>query len=215
MENINNKIDNLLQIRQDSMVNYAKSTKELIDIGVKIKNKETDDITLPISFEQYLDQYNVSSLEFEWEVMYKDGTILKQFNGKVETLFNQINQEQLKSVSFISNFNWPSEAGKNPRIIAKLNWETGLFEFTNGFVPQEVRAEVCMNPLAGNKKLIIVTRKSFKFSKGEIDDRYKEFFPFFDELFYFNRFILGYEVPNVGKKTIIISPNGTILNFKN
>jgi len=213
MDNINKKIDELLQIRQDAMVNYARSTSSLIDLGVKIKNKETDDTTLPASFEPFLDKYNISNLEFEWEVRYKDGSVLRQFEGTDERKFSQINLEKIESVSFISNFNWPSEAGTDPRIIVTLDWETGLFTFRNGFASQDVRAVACMNPLEGEKKLILFAKKRFSSSSGEINDQYREFFPFEDEIFYYNRFILGYET-NSGIKALIISPNGNIDIFE-
>jgi len=213
MENINKKIDELLKTRQDAMVNYARSTSDLIDMGVKIKNKETEDTTLPASFQNYLDKYNISNLEFEWEAKYKDGSVLRQFEGEEQRNFSHINQENLASISFISNFNWPSEAGRDPRVIIRLNWETGLFEFSNGFASQDVRTKSCMNPLTGNKKLILFTRKRFSASNGEINDQYKEFFPFEDEVFYYNRFILGYET-EAGMKALIISPNGSIEIFE-
>jgi len=211
--NINEKIDNLLKIRQDAMFNYARSTNDLIDLGVKIKNKEDENITLPASFSKYLEKYNISNLEFEWEVKYKDGSVLRQFEGTEQRNFSHIDQERLASISFISNFDWPSEAGQDPRIIVRLNWETGLFEFQNGFASQDVRATACMNPLEGEKKLILFSRKRFSSSNGEINDQYKEFFPFEDEVFYYNRFILGYETKS-GTKALIIDPNGNIAIFE-
>jgi hypothetical protein len=213
MDKINEKIDSLLKIRQDAMFNYARSTSELIDLGVKIKNKETDDTIVPVSFEQYLDKYNISNLEFEWEAKYKDGSVLRQFEGEEQRNFSHIDQERLASISFISNFNWPSEEGRDPRIIVRLNWETGLFEFQNGFISQDVRSVACMNPLEGEKKLILFSRKRFSSSNGEINNQYKEFFPFEDEVFYYNRFILGYET-KTGTKALIINPNGNIEIFE-
>jgi len=213
MDNLNVKIDSLLKTRQDAMFNYARSTSELIDLGVKIKNKETDDTTVPMSFEPYLEKYNISNLEFEWEAKYKDGSILRQFEGEEQRNFSHIDQERLASISFISNFNWPSEEGRDPRIIIRLNWETGLFEFQNGFINQDTRAYACMEPLAGNKKLILFTRKRFSSSAGEINDQYKEFFPFEDEVFYYNRFVIGYETEN-GMKALIVMPNGNIEKFE-
>ncbi len=214
MDTINKKIDELLNIRQNAMVNYARSTNDLIDLGVKIKDKKTDSVTLPSSFAKYLDKYNISNLEFEWEVKYKDGSILKQFEGEEQRNFSHIDQERIESISFISNFDWPSEADKDPRIIARLNWNTGLFEFQNGFISQDVKTIACMNPIPGNKKLILFARKRFSASNGEINEQYKEFFHFEDEVFYYNRFILGYETEN-GMKAIIIGPNGKINIFKN
>jgi len=215
MDNINNEIDKLLNIRQKGIINYAISTKELINLGVKIKNKETNNITLPTSFEKYLDKYNISNLEFEWEAYYKNGSIIRQFEGKKEINWKNINQNELSSISLISNFNWPSEKGVDSRIIVKLNFETGLFEFINGFISQEVRTEACTNPLLGNKKLILKVKHRVSDSNGELDDQYKDFFPFENETFFYNRFILGYEVDGIGEKSVIINPDGKILNFNN
>ena len=156
--NINKKLDELLNTRNKAMVDYARSTNELIDLGVKIKDRSSENITLPVSFQKYLDKYTISNVEFEWEVEYTDGKILKQFEGEEKRNFSHINKEKLKKISFISNFDWPSES-KETRVIASLNWDTGLFEFHNGFVSQDVRAEACMNPLQGKKKLILFTRK--------------------------------------------------------
>lgn len=215
MENPNDKIDRLMNTRQAATYDYARSTAELVEMGVKIGDKETGEVSLPKNFEPYLDKYNISNLEFEWEVVYKDGgKILRQFEDGQERTIKDIDQSKISKIAFISNFNCPTE-NTQKQVIAILNWETGIFEFLNGFVSQDTRAIACLDPIPGEKKLILKTKKRFSASNGEIEGRYKDFFPFQSEFFYYNRFILGYEVSGVGKKMIIINPDGTILNFIN
>jgi len=210
----NNKIDELLQIRQDGIINYCKSTEALIKMGVKIGKKENNDMTVPVSFQPYIDKYNRSNLEFEWKATYLDNTIINQFEGDSEHHFGHIDQTKLKSIDLISNFTWPTD-NEEKRIIIKLNWETGLFEITNGFTPQPVKEIIHMYPLQGEKKLILKTRKRVSMSQGDINPKYKEFFPMSDEFFFYNRFILGYQVANGDKKVIIVEPSGTIGIFDN
>ncbi len=214
MENPNEKIDRLLNIRQAATYDYARSTAELVEMGVKIGDKETGEVSLPKNFEPYLSNYNVSNSEFEWEVVYKNGKIIRQFEDGKERTISDIDQKNILKIAFISNFNWPTENSEK-RVIAALDWETGLFQFHNGFVPQETRAIACLDPIPGEKKLILKTKHRFSASNGEIEDKYKDFFPFQSEFFYYNRFILGYEVSGVGKKMIIINPDGIISNFIN
>jgi len=213
MESINKRIDALLKIRQEGMYNYSKCTRELIDMGVKIGHKNTGDLTIPGVFEPYLEKYNKSNMEFEWEVMDKDGTILKQFDGDIQHSFKDIKLDSMQSIAFISNFNWPTD-NKEHRVIVRLNWETGLFELMNGFAPAEVREELCSNPPVGIKKLILFTRKRFSSTYGEVNEKYPEFFPMKDEFLYYNRFVIEYEVEGGWNKIAIIDPTGIISLFE-
>ena len=207
-ETINKKIDELLQIRQEGIFNYSKATNELIEMGVKIGKKDSGDLTIPASFEPYIDQYNESNLEFEWQAIYDDGTALDQFEDGEQMSFKDIDISKLEAIQFISNFTWPTDNFEK-RVIVRLNFKTGLFEFLNGFAPQEVVNYACVNPIEGEKKLILFCRKRFSSTIGEINERYKDFYPSPDEFFYFNRFVLGYEA-NGEKKALIIQPNGVI-----
>ena len=213
MESINKRIDALLKIRQEGMYNYSKCTRELIDMGVKIGHKNTGDLTIPGVFEPYLEKYNKSNMEFEWEVMDKDGTILKQFDGDIQHSFKDIKLDSMQSIAFISNFNWPTD-NKEHRVIVRLNWETGLFELMNGFAPAEVREELCSKAPIGIKKLILFTRKRFSSTYGEVNEKYPEFFPMKDEFLYYNRFVIGYEVEGGWNKIAIIDPTGIISLFE-
>lgn len=215
MENVNKKIDALLKIRQEGMYNYSKCTRELIDMGVKIGHKTTGDMTIPGVFEPYLEKYNKSNMEFEWEVEYTDGTFLKQYDTDIQNNFKDINLSKLKSIAFISNFNWPTD-NRERKVIVRLNWETGLFELMNGFAPADVREELCgrSRSINGERKLILFTRKRFSSTYGEVNEKYPEFFPMKDEFLYYNRFVLGYEVAGVGKKIAMIDPTGIISLFE-
>ena len=76
MDNVNKQIDQLLQIRQDGILNYARATKKLLEMGVQIGNSKSGKVRIPSSFSEYVDNFNLSNLEFEWEVEYTDGKIL-------------------------------------------------------------------------------------------------------------------------------------------
>lgn len=209
MQDSKNKlIDELLQKRQDGMVNFVEATKRLIDIGVKIANPEGE-ISVPSFFEKYIDKYSNSNLEFEWEVVYKDGSRLRQFDDGDQHNFANIKLSEVKSVSYISNFTWQTD-NEERRIIVKLDMETGLFTIINGFCPQEVLAEIAINEIKEDKKLILFARKRQSSSMGEISDEVKQYFPSAGETFFYNRFILGFETPSGKMRAVIIEPNGNI-----
>jgi len=208
MDQARKTIDELLQKRIQGYFDFVRSTDELIKLGVKIGSGA--DIELPKSYQKYLNNYEVSNLEFEWFVEYIDGTSLKQFQGGQEYNFKHIDLSKLKSIAFISNFDWPTDM-KETRVIVRLNWETGLFEFTNGFAPQDVRTVCCMDPLPGNKKLIMFTRKNSSSIAGQAPAD-SVISSMLGQYFIYNRFILGYEVDGK-KKAVIIYPNGEMKIF--
>lgn len=208
----NKQIDTLLQIRQDAMVNFAEATKKLLDLGVKIANPEGE-ISVPASFEAFLENYNNSNLEFEWEAEYIDGSKLKQFDGDNQHSFKDISLGLLKRVSLISNFSWPTDNAEK-RIIISLDMKTGIFSFLNGFCPQETLSSLTLNPVEEDKKLILFARKRATSSMGEISDEIREFFPMIGETFYYNRFVLGFETPSGLVRAVMIEPNGNISLFE-
>jgi len=209
----NKRIDNLLQKRQEGMFNFSNSTKELLGMGVKIGKRSSGDITVPGSFSQFLEKFNVSNLEFEWKVNYNDGSVLNQFEGENQNHFGNIDLSKIKSVEQISNFIWPTDM-QEKRIIVRLNWETGLFEFINGFASQDVRAKCCVSPLPGEKKLILFNKKRESSAMGELSNESEEFANMADESFFYNRFVIGYEVPGGEKMAVIVEPNGDIKLFE-
>jgi hypothetical protein len=211
-KDINKNIDALLQKRQTGVFDYTDSTQKLIELGVKIGNKSTGDLTIPANFGPYLDKYNTSNLEFEWTAKYTDGTILNQFEGDQEHNFSHIDQSKLAHIEFVSNFNWPTD-NVEKRIIVRLNWTTGLFEIINGFASQDVKSKVCMEGFIGEKKLILFTRKRISRAQGKISEKFADLIPMMDEIFYYNCFVLGYESTET-KKVVIIRPNGIIELFE-
>jgi len=205
MDNVNTKIDQLLQIRQDANYNYTKATNELIEMGVKIGKKADGRLALPSSFQPYIDKYNISNSEFEWEVEYIDGKILKQFEGSLQHNFSHIEQSKIKTVSYISNFLWPTD-NKEKRVIVRLNWDTGLFDLMNGFAPQNVKSEICIDKDQCIKKLILFQRKRFSSINGMFNGE--------GDFFFYNRFVLGYETTEKNKRVVIIDPTGIIKLFE-
>ncbi len=205
----NDKIDRCLQIRQDSIYNYAKATKEILEMGVKIMLASTGDMAVPVTYNNHLGKFNRSNLEFEWFAKY-DGSRpdTAQFDelGQ-EHHFGDIDQSKLKSLSFISNFDWPTDNAEK-RIIVTLNMENGMFEFMNGFIPQEVRGQL-LEEVSGPKKLILLVKRRRSETTGELSKDLQEFHPPTDEVFLYNRFLLGFET-ETKKKILLIQPNGEV-----
>jgi len=167
---------------------------------------------IPESFNKYLKEFNLSNLEFEWIVEYKDGKSLKQFDDGAIHNFSHIDLENVKSVSYISNFVWPTD-NEEKRVIVKLDMNTGLFSFLNGYASQEVKAECCINEINSDKKLILFTRKRIGSTHGSANNEIKEFVDMLDEFTFYNRFVLGYETQDKKKIAVIIEPNGNIKLF--
>lgn len=212
---LHNEIDQLLQTRKDGMYAYSKATTKLIEMGVKIGRKTDQALTIPASFQPYLEQYEKTNMEFEWEVEYTDGQKLRQYVGDKQHHLADIDQSRLKSIAWISNFTWPTDNSEK-RVIVKLNWENGIFELMNGFPDQATREFASMDPLQGEKKLILFTNKTYSETIGDVPDRYKEFFPLMEEFFYYNLFIIGYQIKGTSdKKMLMIQPNGNITIFEN
>jgi len=213
MDEIHSQIDAIIRLRHEAVYNFSMSTQKMLALGVKIGYASTGEINVPESFAPYLDKYDISELEFEWEVRYQDGSILRQYEGQEQHNFEDIDQSRIKSVAFVSNFDYPID---NPerRVIARLNWETGVFEFTNGFIPQEDKGGLVGSPVPGVKKLILKTSRRHTASAGRVSDALPEMQVVADEVYYFNRFILGYEVSGGGDKIIIIDPLGNIRRYK-
>ena len=211
----NNRIDQLLQSRQDGLFHFAKATKELVDMGVKIGDQTNGEIQLPRSFAGFVDQFSRSNSEFEWLAEYKDGGSLPQFGpgADQENHFGNIDQSKLESISYISNFAWPTDNIER-RVMVTLDWETGLFSFLNGFVPQEVKGAVCLEPIKGPKKLILLAKRRMSSSVGEVGEDLKPYHPGHNNFFYYNQFVLGFEAAGV-KRAVLIQPTGVLELFEN
>lgn len=203
----NDRIDELLQQKQNGMYNYAKAIKGIVDMGVKIGSQETGDIVVPTSFNRYLDKYNRSNLEFEWVATFTDNRPpLYQFGPEEEHHFGDIDQANLKTISWISNFDWPTD-NTEKRVIVTLDFKTGSFEFLNGFISQEDRGELLKTSIP--KQLILAIKRRQSPVTGGLAPELAEYHGPTDEIFYYNRFKLGYKT-DVGEKVVLIQPNGFI-----
>lgn len=206
----NKKIDGLLRQRIDGLLGFAAATSELIQMGVKINDLSTGQITLPANYAQFLHKYERSNLEFEWRVTHTDGSKLEQFDELEEHHFGHIQLDRLKLIQFISNFAWPTD-NLEKRVVITLDFSTGLFDFMNGFASQEVRAALCEGPQPGIKKLILFARKRHSSTVGSVPESLQEFIANLNnEQLFYNRFVLGYELPDGTRRGVIISPNGQI-----
>lgn len=202
-------IDELIKTREEAKINLARSTRELFIRGVKIGRNSTGEISLPSSYDKYLDKYEHSNSEFEWEVEYLDGTILKQYDKK-ESCYKDINQSKLKSVSWISNFTDYSD-NLEKRVIVTLDFERGKFTFINGFCPQNIKWDLEKEFLVKDKTLHLLARKRNSFSVGmlNIEEELRGWVDFNDEYYLYNRYYLGIRSPE-GDKVLCISPMGDI-----
>lgn len=204
----NDKIDQLLQKRQDGIYAYARSTKDLLDMGIKVMLASSGEMAVPTSYNDHLDKFNRSNLEFEWLAKHEGIADVAQFDALgQEHRFAEIDQSKLKSISYISNFNWPTDNAEK-RVIVTLNFETGMFEFTNGFISQEDKGKL-LEPVTGPKKLILLAKKRQSSTIGELAEELREFHPPTDEVFFYNRFLLGFET-ETKKRVLLIQPTGTI-----
>lgn len=205
----NDKIDQLLQTRQDCAFKYAHATKDLLEMGIKVMLASSGELAVPASYNEHLHKFNRSNLEFEWLAKY-DGSRpdTAQFDDLGEEHhFAEIDQSKLKSISYISNFNWPTDNAEK-RVIVTLNFENGMFEFSNGFISQEDKGKI-LEPITGPKKLILLAKKRQSATVGELAEDLKEFYPPTDEIFFYNRFMIGFET-ETKKKVLLIQPTGNI-----
>lgn len=193
-------VDSLIRIRDTAKIDLAKSRMSLLQMGVK-SVKDGMITHLPgLNIDKYS---RCENQEFYWEAEYFDGTVIKQFDGKKHHHYGNIEQKSLKLFRWISNFDDATD-NKEKRVIVELDFETGKFNFMNGFVPQEIRAEV-MNGCQHNpseKKLIMRmikrTSTSQSYPGGGVD-----------EVSYYNRYIIGWEDESE-KKILCVEPNGFV-----
>jgi hypothetical protein len=217
-------IDELIKTQAQAKSATETARKELAECGVKrFVNGVLSLNDLPNNHGQILDvdaYTKCKNQEFVWEAEYKDGTILKQFDGKKEKNLGNINQDKLKLIRWVSNFSWGTD-NEEKRVIVTLDWITGLWSFHNGLVSQEVRAAV-MNgfPKEIKPKLVLIMRKQPSFSAGVVGN---EVTPT-GESWQYNRYILGWGTEEVDvvndkgekmKKVILeaaicIEPNGGV-----
>jgi len=207
------KVDSLVRRRESAKFELAKTTKQLLEAGVKIGHQETGRITCPASFSPYLEQYEkYGNLEFLWEARYKDGGTLNQWEGSVEHLWTDIDQKRLKELRLVSLFDYPT-TNQEKRQIITLHWETGVITFLNGIIPQDIKG-YCATPRPKGKSIQLVLKKRLRRSFNTPVDPNSDLLPYFtsiDEFYLYNRWIFGWQVKgSKQKKVIIVNPNGEV-----
>lgn len=193
-------IDSFIRVRDTAKMDLMKSRMFLLNAGVKTY-KDGDLIYLPgLNVNKFIECANQ---EFYWEAEMKDGKVIRQFEGKKQNHYGNIDQGQLKIFRWVSNFSYET-SNEETRVIVSLDFETGKFEYINGFIPQEIRAEVISGyPQGLMPKLIMKvikrTSTSLSYPDGAID-----------EVCYYNRYLIGWEIPQKEKKILCIEPNGFV-----
>lgn len=198
------EIESLIRIREQAKLDLVKSRMKLIELGAKTVHNGSVSYLPGLD----LDKFNhCNNQEFTWEAQYVDGTVVKQFEGSKQYHYGHIDQTKLKFFRWVSNFDYPT-SNEERRVIVELNFETGHFGFTNGFVSQETRGAVINGYTHGFVPKLILkaikrTSTSHSFPDGNVD-----------EITYYNRYLIGYEAHQDslenGKVVLCIEPNGEV-----
>jgi len=204
-ENINKKIDSLLQIRRRALYDLEKSIEELYKIGLIFFSPSLDGIPEVSSAQDLLPRFEKTLESWEWKAIYEDGTELDQY-GEKQHHFGDIDQSKLKQLLYISNFEI-STSNQEKRAIVTLNWKEGTFDFLNCGA-MDIRGQLD-KPCLEDKKLILFKRKRQDFTVGFTPkEKGMEVEPT-GEQFIYQRYYLGWETKN--KKVLIcLYPNGEI-----
>lgn len=197
-------IDNHIKVRDRAKLDLSQSRTGLINMGAQLVIGDQLFCTPSMDMRKF---FACNNQEFSWEAEYEDGTLLKQFSGKEQLHYGNIDQSKLKEIRWVSNFDYET-ANTEKRVIISLNFKTGVFTFTNGFAPQEIRGISFQEFKAGFvPKLVLKMIKRTSTSVGFIDGNV-------EEVMYYNRFLLGWESAQgsayVEKKVLCIEPNGFV-----
>lgn len=195
-------VDSLIRIKDRAKIDLVKTKIALLEMGVKTEKDGLLTYLPGLNVQKYSDQGNQ---EFSWEAEYKDGTIIRQFEGKKQNHYGNIDQSKLKIFRWISAFDFATD-NKEKKVIVSLDFETGKFEFLNSFCPQEVRAEIYQGYPGGvNPRLIMKMIKRTSVSQSYPEGKV-------DEVMYYNRYLIGWEStpdsPTRDKKILCLEPNG-------
>lgn len=197
-------IDAAVRSRDTAKMDLIKSRIFLLNAGVKTYKDGQLNHLPGLDINKFIECGNQ---EFSWEAEMKDGRIVRQFEGKKQNHYGVIDQRELKIFRWVSHFSYET-SNEETRVIVSLNFDEGKFEFTNGFVPQDVRAAVIAGlPQGCAPKLIMKiirrTSTSLAFPNGDVD-----------EVCYYNRYLIGWETtkesPVQEKQILCIEPNGFV-----
>jgi len=208
-EDIGKIVDKYIKQRVSALNQLIKAENELAKLGVKFGVLDENGIPSFELGDNYLPTFLYHLQEYEWEAVYKDGTILRQYGVDGEHHFGDIDQENLKEIRYISNFEYPTD-NKEKRIILTLDWETGKFDLLNGLLkPADDRAKLSRE-VKGKKKLILFRRIRYGQMLGTTNAEGNLVTPFpTDEIYFYKRYYLGYETKD-RKILICLYPNGEV-----
>lgn len=197
-------VDQHIKDRDAAKIKLSQARMGLLNMGVQVVQGENLFVNPTMNLKKFFASQNQ---EFSWEVEYENGDILRQFEGKEQHHYGNIDQKRLKEIRWVSLFDFET-SNEERRVIATLNFKTGVFTFLNGFVPQDVRGQTYQEYPSGLKpKLILKMVKRTSTSVGFVDGSV-------EEIAYYNRYILGWEnlkeSETIAKKVICIEPNGFI-----
>ena len=193
-------ITSALRIRDTAKRDLAQSRMYLTDMGVK-SLKDGNWTFIPGLNLKKFQQCN--NQEFTWEAEMKDGSVVRQFGDKEDKNFSHIDQVNLKFFRWVSNFDYDTD-NTEKRVIISLNFETGEFEFLNGYVPQSVRGDVINSVVpTGERSLVMKIIRRTDTAVNQADGRT-------DEVTYYNRYLIGCSFPTGEKRILCIEPNGLV-----
>jgi hypothetical protein len=202
-QKVNEKIDEFLKIRRQSLYDLEKAIEGLYAMGVRFHTPGEDGLPEISAAQNLLPRYEFTLEDFEWKAIFDDGSEMDQF-GEEEHHFGNIDQKKLAKLMYISNFEIDT-SNVEKRAIITLDFKNGTFDFLN-CGPMEVRGKLT-TPCTEEKKLILFKRRRETFTAG-VDGKTKEFMPTGEKILY-TRYYLGYEAPS-RNVVICIYPNDDI-----
>lgn len=197
-------VNELINGRSDNLNKIINAEKELAKLGVKFGQVGDDGVpTFEVS-SNYLPQFLHHLEEYEWEVLYQDGSILRQHDINGDNHYGNIKQEAIKRVRLISNFEISTD-NQERRVIITLDWETGKFDILNGQMDIDDRNTVAITEESGQKKLILFKRVRFGQTMNIAGEK-----PIpTGEVYFYKRNYIGYETNN--KKILLcLYPDGRV-----
>lgn len=197
-------VDEHIKVRDQAKLNLTGARTGLINMGVQLVIGDQLFCTPSMNMKKF---FACNNQEFVWEAEYDNGEVICQFDGKKQNHYGNIEQDKLKEIRWVSNFDYET-ANDERRVIARLNFKTGEFSFLNGFVPQDIRAVTFQKYSEGFKpELVLKIVRRTSTSVGYVDGNV-------EEIAYYNRFLIGWKNAAgsqvIDKKILCIEPNGFI-----